>query len=311
MNRGLFFLAATALVAFGAMHAQDTQGAPRAGIANSHPAVGMAQQPGRIDVAESMARDRLLAALDFDGAMAPIPGGSFVMGDAEGDPNETPKPATVGAFLLMRLEVTNRQFSDFAAATGHRTDAEKSGSGYVWDRTWQRVPGADWRHPNGIGSSIDAKLDHPVVQVSARDAAAFCAWHGLRLPSEAEWEFAARGAAGRRYPWGMSPPGTQTERRANFGTVECCAPDAADGYWRTAPVGRYSLGASPFGILDMAGNVWEWTASRFPGRPQLVVLRGGGWGNNPYCLRTAYRHGNPPDIGLDMVGFRCAGDPKP
>ena len=269
----------------------------------------MARQPGR--VAESKARDRLLAALEFDGAMVPVPGGSFVMGDDEGDPNETPKAATVGAFLLMGLEVTNRQFSVFAAATGHRTDAEKSGNGYVWDRTWQRVPGADWRHPHGNGSSIDGKLDHPVVQVSARDGAAFCAWHGLRLPSEAEWEFAARGAEGRRYPWGMSPPGTETERRANFGTVECCAPDAADGYLRTAPVGRFPLGASPFGILDMAGNVWEWTASRFPGRPQWVVLRGGGWGNDPYCLRTAYRHGNPPDIGLDMVGFRCAGEPKP
>ena len=309
MNRALLFLAASALVALGPTPAEDTEGAARAGIANPRPAVGMAQQPGR--VAESKARDRLLAALEFDGAMAPVPGGSFVMGVDEGDPNETPKAATVGAFLLMGLEVTNRQFSVFAAATGHRTDAEKSGNGYVWDRTWQRVPGADWRHPNGNGSSIDGKLDHPVVQVSARDGAAFCAWHGLRLPSEAEWEFAARGADGRRYPWGTSPPGTETERRANFGTVECCAPDVADGYWRTAPVGRFPLGASPFGILDMAGNVWEWTASRFPGRPQWVVLRGGGWGNDPYCLRTAYRHGNPPDIGLDMVGFRCAGEPKP
>jgi formylglycine-generating enzyme required for sulfatase activity len=211
----------------------------------------------------------------------------------------------------MRLEVTNRQFSNFVAASGHRTDAEESGSGFVWGRTWQRVPGADWRHPNGPGTSIGGKADHPVVQISARDAATFCAWYGLRLPSEAEWEFAARGTEGRRYPWGMSPPGAEAERRANFGTVACCAPDAAEGYLRTAPVGKFPRGASPFGNLDMAGNVWEWTASRFPGQPQKVVLRGGGWGNNPYCLRSAYRHGNPPDIGLDMVGFRCAGGPKP
>ena len=73
-------------------------------------------------------------------------------------------------------------------------------------------------------------------------------------------------------------------------------------------MGSYPQGASPFGVLDMAGNVWEWTASPFPGRPKEVALRGGGWGNNPYCLRAAYRHGNPPDIGLNMVGFRCTGD---
>lgn len=280
MNRGVLCLAAGALVAL---------------IAN--PSVATAQPAGND------------AAVAFDGAMILIPGGSFVMGDDQGDPNETPKAARVGAFLLMPVEVTNRRFAGFVAATGHRTDAERSGGGYVWDRTWRRIPGADWRHPNGIGTSIDGKSDHPVVQVSARDAAAFCSWLGLRLPSETEWEFAARGAEGGRYPWGMSPPGAQTERRANFGTVKCCAPDAADGYWSTAPVGEFSLGASPFGILDMAGNVWEWTSSRFPGRPRLVVLRGGGWGNDPYGLRAAYRHGNPPDIGLDMVGFRCAGDP--
>lgn len=240
-------------------------------------------------------------------AMAPVPGGTFVMGDSEGDANETPRPVTVAPFRIMRLEVTNRQFAAFVAATGQRTDAEDSGAGYVWDGSWRLVPGADWRHPQGPGSSIVAKDDHPVVQVSARDATAFCAWRGLRLPGEAEWEFAARGTDGRRYPWGMEFPGAGA--RANSGTVECCAADADDGYSRTAPVGRFPAGASPFAILDMAGNVWEWTASPFPGKPGLISLRGGGWGNDPYCLRAAYRHGNPPDIALDMVGFRCAGDP--
>jgi formylglycine-generating enzyme required for sulfatase activity len=115
-------------------------------------------------------------------------------------------------------------------------------------------------------------------------------------------------ANGRGYPWRDAPPRQSGgERRANFGTVDCCAPSAADGYARTAPVGTYPAGVSPFGLLDMAGNVWEWTSSRYPGRPGQVALRGGGWGNDPYCLRAAYRHGNPPDIGLDMVGFRCAG----
>lgn len=143
-----------------------------------------------------------------------------------------------------------------------------------------------------------------MVQVSRNDAAAFCAFHGLRLPNEEEWEYAARGTDGRRYSWGVEPP-RQPSGRANFGTVDCCA---ADGYRRTAPVGSFPAGRSPFGLDDMAGNVWEWTASAYPGRDGAAVLRGGGWGNNPYCLRAAYRHSNPPDIGLDMVGFRCAGD---
>lgn len=230
------------------------------------------------------------------------------MGDPAGEPDEAPRAVTVAPFRIMRLEVTNRMFARFVAATGHVTDPERRGFGYFWDGTWRRIRGADWRHPAGPQSDVTGRARHPVVQVSARDAAAFCAWAGLRLPSEAEWEYAAGGAAGRRYPWGDSPPAQDGRRLANFGTVRCCAPDAADGYRRTAPVGRFPAGASPFGLLDMAGNVWEWTGSRFPGDRDRVVLRGGGWGNNPYCLRVAYRHGNPPDIGLDMVGFRCAAD---
>jgi formylglycine-generating enzyme required for sulfatase activity len=237
-----------------------------------------------------------------------ILGGSFVMGDAGGEADEAPRTVKVAAFRLMRTEVTNARFAAFVAATGHRTDPERSGRGYVWTDRWRRVAGSDWRHPFGPESDIAGKAEHPVVQVSANDAAAFCAWAGLRLPSEEEWEYAARGSDGRRYPWGDEPPEADGFRWANFGTVACCAPDAADGYLRTAPVGRFPGGASPFGPMDMAGNVWEWTASAFPGRPGEVALRGGGWGNNPYCLRASYRHGNPPDIGLDMVGFRCAGD---
>lgn len=235
-----------------------------------------------------------------------VPGGGFRMGDAAGEPDETPREARVGPFALMRHEVTNRQFAAFIAASGYRTDPERGGRGWVWNGRWRRARGANWRTPKGAGSA-SAGLDHPVVQVSARDAARFCAFYRWRLPTEAEWEFAARGADGRRYPWGNAPPRqNKGVRRANFGTVPCCAPDAADGYLLTAPVGSFPQGASPFGALDMAGNVWEWTASPFPGKKGQVVLRGGGWGNNPYCLRVSYRHGNPPDIGLDMVGFRCA-----
>ncbi len=244
------------------------------------------------------------------GDMVDIPGGRFVMGDAEGDANEAPRPVTVAPFRIMRNEATNAGFGAFVAATGYRTDAERSGAGYVWTDRWRLVPGADWRRPHGPDTTIDGRGTHPVVQVSRRDAAAYCRWRGLRLPSEAEWELAARGLDGRRYPWGDEPPRQGASARANFGTVGCCAADAADGYLKIAPVGRFAAGASPYGVLDMAGNVWEWTSSAFPGRPGLVALRGGGWGNDPYCLRVAYRHGNAPDIGLDMVGFRCAGDAK-
>jgi formylglycine-generating enzyme required for sulfatase activity len=241
------------------------------------------------------------------GDMIDIPGGRFVMGDAAGDANEVPRTVSVEPFRIGRLEVTNAEYAAFVAATGHASDAERSGAGYVWTDRWRRVAGADWRHPHGPKSTLEGRASHPVVQISQRDAAAYCRWKGLRLPSEAEWEFAARGRDGRRYPWGDAAPRQGPAARANFGTVACCAPDAADGYLRIAPVGRFPAGASPFGALDMAGNVWEWTSSGFPGQPGFVVLRGGGWGNDPYCLRVSYRHANPPDIGLDMVGFRCAG----
>lgn len=239
-----------------------------------------------------------------------VSAGAFVMGDPEGEADEAPRKVRVGAFRIMRHEVTNAQFSVFVAATGYRTDAEKSGTGFVWDGDWRNVAGANWRAPHGAGSTIEGLAAHPVVQVSARDAEAYCAHYGLRLPIEAEWEFAARGTDGRRFPWGNVPPRQgRGPARANFGTVTCCAPDAEDGYRKTAPVGSYPEGASPFGVLDMAGNVWEWTATPFPGRSDERAIRGGGWGNNPYCLRVSYRHGNPPHFSLDMVGFRCAADP--
>ncbi|MGI9434486.1 MAG: formylglycine-generating enzyme family protein [Geminicoccaceae bacterium] len=243
-------------------------------------------------------------------AFIDVPGDWIVVGDPEGEPDEIARKVRIKPFRLMRHEVTNRAFADFVDRSGHRTDAETSGRGYVWTGRWQLIAGADWRHPFGPETSIFDRDDHPVVQVSANDAEAFCTFHGWRLPSEDEWEYAARGGDRRRYPWGDLAPeqGLGVASPANFGTVACCAADAGDGYLTTAPVGSFAEGLGPFGHADLAGNVWEWTASRFPGRPDHVVLRGGGWGNNPYCLRTAYRHGNPPTIGLDMVGIRCAAD---
>jgi sulfatase modifying factor 1 len=245
-----------------------------------------------------------------------LPGGTYLMGDAAGDANENPRTASVAPFALDRYEVTNAQFSVFVKAAGHVTDPERSGTGYVWTDKWRPVAGATWQRPHGPESTIDGNQNHPVVQVSQRDAAAYCAWRegrdgrSSRLPTEAEWEFAARGTDGRRYAWGNDAPaqtGNVSKCRANYGTDSCCAPDETDGYRTTAPVGSFPAGRSPFGLEDMAGNVWEWTTTQFPGQKNWFVIKGGGWGNNPYCLRAAYKHGNPPDIGLDMVGFRCAG----
>ena len=247
------------------------------------------------------------AAGTFD--MVPVPGGTFVMGDAEGDANEAPREVRVDAFSLMRTEVTNAQFAAFVAETGHLTDVERSGAGYVWRGRWRLTQGASWRSPSAGGSGIAGLDDHPAVQVSANDAEAFCAHYGLRLPSEAEWEFAARGLDGRRFPWGDAPPRQQTgvAPLANFGTVPCCAPDETDGHRLTAPVGRYPAGASPFGLLDMAGNVWEWTASPFPGRPDTGSSAAAAGATTPIACGSATATATPPHFGLDMVGFRCAG----
>jgi len=242
-----------------------------------------------------------------------IGGGVLVMGDPDGDANEVERRVEIQPFRLMRHEVTNRAFAAFVEETGHVTDPERRGAGYVWTGRWALVEGADWRHPFGPGTDILGREDHPVVQVSKNDAAAFCAHYGVRLPSEEEWEFAARGEDRRRYPWGYQAPKQSTDEPAfaNLGSVPCCAADDTDGHLTTAPVGSYPAGAGPFGHLDLAGNVWEWTSSRFPGKLEHAVIRGGGWGNNPYCLRVAYRHGNPDHFGLDMVGFRCGSGDAP
>ncbi|MEM7254683.1 MAG: SUMF1/EgtB/PvdO family nonheme iron enzyme [Pseudomonadota bacterium] len=259
-----------------------------------------------LSAADSVAAGEPDRAKGFE--LVTIPGGLVTTGDPAGEADEILATRTVDTFHLMRKEVTVGEFRQFVSDSGYVTDAERHGRGWVWRGDWREVSDATWRNPRSPREPNLGTDEHPVVQVSQRDASRFCAHYAMRLPSEAEWEYAARGANdNRRFPWGDHEP-QPSERFANFGTVSCCAPDATDGYLMTAPVGSYPAGASPFGILDMAGNVWEWTADPFPGRPDEVALRGGGWGNNPYCLRVSYRHGNPPDIGLEMVGFRCAAD---
>jgi formylglycine-generating enzyme required for sulfatase activity len=255
-------------------------------------------------------------------AMVKIPGGAFLMGSEQGEPAEKPVHRVVlSPYSLDRYETTNAEFAEFVSASGHVTDAERSGVGWDWDGEWREIKKADWRYPRGPKSSIQGLDRHPVVQVSWNDANAYCRWHGKRLPSEAQWERAARGDGDRVYPWGSDFPRDGTSYQASYGSDRCCRADEGDGYLFTAPVGSFSPGRSPFGVEDLAGNVWEWVEDWFDSefysrsvspnpvngkKAKRKVIRGGGWGNDPDGLRSTLRHANPPDIGLSMVGFRCA-----
>jgi formylglycine-generating enzyme required for sulfatase activity len=259
-----------------------------------------------------------------DGAeMVLVPAGEFIMGSGGRKPEEAPQHRVyLDAFYIDKYEVTNARFQQFVQATGHRTQAEREGSGAVYTgQQWELVNGANWRAPRGPGSSTASLEQHPVVLVSQGDAKAYCAWAGKRLPTEAEWEKAARGTDGRSYPWGNQFNGQQ----ANFCDTNCEDPlrDRVDndGYRYTAPVGSYESGKSPYGAYDMAGNVWEWVADWFdenyyqesparnpqgPASGDKVVVRGGGWDALALYVRATYRFRFAPTSGFDTLGIRCA-----
>ena len=216
------------------------------------------------------------------------------------------------AFWIDQTEVTVGMFRKFVQATAHVTAAERDGYGIRYkagpkEEEWPHVPGADWQHPRGPGSK--AKNDHPVVQVTWDDATAYCELAGGHLPNEAQWEKAARGPDGRMWPWGNTYEGM----RGSFCEAQCPVERHRDdyyddGYAFSAPVGSFPGGASPYGALDMAGNVWEWVADWYddsyygdspyenptgPPTGTERAQRGGAWYDNESWVRC------------DDLGFRC------
>lgn len=205
-------------------------------------------------------------------------------------------------FLIDRHEVTNRQFARFVEATGYRTTAEREAGGWIFrggDRDWSYVRGADWHHPLGPGSSILEAMDHPVVLVSWHDANAYARWAGKRLPTEVEWESAARGARAEH-----------SKPNANFWQGQWPhRNELTDGYFYTAPAGSFP--PNQLGIYDLIGNVWEWTSDRYDASSDLRVAKGGSWFcSKNYCggYRADFRGRSPQSHAFNNVGFRCAKD---
>jgi len=278
----------------------------------------------------------------YQGPMLAIPGGTFRMGeespaaypaDGEGPVHEV----ELAPYTLAAHAVTNDDFAAFVDATGYVSDAERFAWSFVFAGLlpadfpptaavanapwWRQVFGADWRHPEGPQSDVGGRGDHPVVHVSWADAVAFCDWSGTRLPTEAEWERAARGGLeGRIFPWGdeLEPGG---EHRMNVFQGTFPSHDTGDDGWiGTASVDAF--GPHGYGAFNMTGNVWEWCADWFspgyyrtsprqgptgPASGQVRVMRGGSYlCHASYCrrYRVAARSSNTPDSSAGNVGFR-------
>jgi sulfatase modifying factor 1 len=277
-----------------------------------------------------------------------LEGGEFFMGtdDKEGFPADGEGPVRkvkLKPFYIDACTVSNADFSTFVQATGYKTEAETFGWSFVFHLLvsqqvasqvtqvvqgspwWLNVAGAYWKHPEGADSSIRDRMDHPVVHVSWNDAMAYCQWAGKRLPTEAEWEYAARGGLEKkRYPWGdlLKP---DNEHRCNIWQGKFPVKNnASDGYISTAPV--KSFPPNGFGLYNVAGNVWEWCGDWFspvfhingprenplgPLSGTAKVMRGGSYlCHKSYCnrYRVAARSANTPDSSTGNLGFRCAAD---
>jgi len=280
--------------------------------------------------------------------MVELEGGTFQMGtDSDvGFPGDGEGPArdvTIDPFYIDTTAVTNREFARFIKETEYTTDAEEFGWSFVFDGFldddqreyelqrvpgapwWTGVKGANWLRAEGPDSSVSDRLDHPVVHVSWADAQAYCEWAGKRLPTEAEWEYAARGGlTGKRYAWGdeLKPDG---EHRCNIWQGEFPEHNTGeDGYEGTAPVDAFD--SNGYGLYGVSGNVWEWCGDWFspdhhvdgprenpvgPSDGEQRVMRGGSYlCHRSYCnrYRVAARSSNTPDSSTGNIGFRCVVD---
>ncbi len=278
--------------------------------------------------------------------MVLLGGGPFAMGaeDAWAYPYDGEGPVRevrVGRSWIDACAVSNAQFSEFADSTGFTTEAERFQWSFVFASLlpddfpptqaaaqapwWRKVEGADWRHPEGRHSSLDGRLDHPVVHVSWNDALAYCSWAGKRLPTEAEWEFAARGGLAQQvFAWGdeLEPNGEHMMNvwQGDFPTANT----VADGYVGTCPVDTFPMNG--FGLYNTTGSVWEWTADWFhpsfragdssidpkgPPHGTSKVQKGGSYlCHHSYCrrYRVAARNASTPDSSTGNAGFRCVRD---
>jgi len=248
--------------------------------------------------------------------MVLVPAGDFWMGatnsDQEADTDERPRHQVyLDAFWIDQTEITIAMFEQFTYETGYTTEAELAGESYVYGANgWKMTDGANWRHPFGPESDSSEWREYPVMHISWADASQYCSWAGRRLPTEAEWEKAARGTDDRLYPWGNTIDCTRTR----YGGCDAGFPMA----------GEYTNGASPYGALDMAGGLWEWVSDWYapdyysespknnPSGPRiggLRVMRGGSWLMDESYLRTTNRSDIIVDQTWQTGGFRCAATP--
>ena len=310
--------------------------------------------PGRrraaqLEESRAISATRIRADAGSVADMVKLDGGLFLMGteseEAFAQDGEGPvRQIRLDGFYIDRFAVTNEQFSEFAKATGYRSDSERLGWSFVFQghipqeryaelvaatvpgaSWWCKVNGADWRHPEGPDSNIEDRAHHPVTHMSWNDAQSFCAWAGKRLPTEAEWEFAARGGLEQKiYPWGdeLTPEGSHL---CNVWQGEFPSLDLGeDGYTGPAPVNAFP--PNGYGLHNITGNTWEWCSDWFdsayhltttrlnpvgPPRGMSKVMKGGSYlCHASYCnrYRVAARTSNSPDSATTNIGFRCVRD---